>query len=289
LLAAGYDDGRVRVWRLSDRALITDIQAHAKAITAIALDTKANVLATSGEDEPLRLWSVPSGAKTAEGGPNTRGAELIGIDAKVGEIVLVDSQRDFFETLRLKDLATVGVIDINEALGGFASAVAWDWSSRQAVVAGFGTVAMIDLRSQSVSVSRRLMPCAGQPACRAEEATVAPGGGMFAVGTDGGELLVYSRSGSLVTSDAKAICIDGAGAVNCNLRGLGFLGKQLLVVVRLDGKVNLFDPASLRRLRIVRAPTSSAYAGGVSSGDTLWLASSNGSVGVVEFDLGGLQ
>lgn len=289
LLAAGYEDGKVRIWRLADRALIADIKAHAKEVTAIALDAKAGVLATAGEGEPLRLWNIATAKKTAEGGPNTQGAELIGLDVTAGQVVTLDSRRDFLETLRLRDLATTGTLDLNDALSGSASTVAWDWASRQAVVAGFGTVAMVDLRAQSVSMTRRRLPCADQPDCRIAHAAIAPGGGMFAVGTDGGALMVYNRSGSLVTSDPKAICIDGAGALECDLRGLGFLGRQLLTVVRLDGKVNLFDPASLRRVRIVRPPTSSAYAGGIAGGDTLWLASSNGSVGVVQFDLGAPQ
>ncbi|HUF40152.1 MAG TPA: hypothetical protein VMN57_16630 [Anaerolineales bacterium] len=60
-VAAAYDDGFVRIWRVRDGALLTQIEAHIKWVTVLAFSPDGSLLATSGRDGAVKLWFAGSG------------------------------------------------------------------------------------------------------------------------------------------------------------------------------------------------------------------------------------
>ncbi len=64
LLAAGYDDGAVRLWDWREQRLAREIRAHKKAVSALAFDRDGGRLASAGEDKNIYLWNVKTGNKT---------------------------------------------------------------------------------------------------------------------------------------------------------------------------------------------------------------------------------
>ncbi len=56
-LAAGMDDGRVRLWNLSDPAAPADIAAHSRPVRALAFSPDGSLLASGSQDGTARLWN----------------------------------------------------------------------------------------------------------------------------------------------------------------------------------------------------------------------------------------
>ncbi len=61
LLAAGHDDGVVRIWNLLDQELLQELHGHQSAISALAFRADGAQLASAGEDRVIHLWDVDSG------------------------------------------------------------------------------------------------------------------------------------------------------------------------------------------------------------------------------------
>jgi WD40 repeat protein len=59
-VAAGYDDGYVRIWRLRDGAMLAAMAAHIKEATTLAFSSDGSVLVTGGRDGMVKLW-IPRG------------------------------------------------------------------------------------------------------------------------------------------------------------------------------------------------------------------------------------
>ena len=62
LLAAGYDDGRIRLWDWRRQTPLREVQAHRSPVSALAFSADGAHLATAGEDRAIHLWD----AKTLE-------------------------------------------------------------------------------------------------------------------------------------------------------------------------------------------------------------------------------
>jgi len=58
LLAAGSDDGRIRVWNVLQRTLLTDYLAHSQKIQGLEFSPNGELLASSSDDAGIKLWRV---------------------------------------------------------------------------------------------------------------------------------------------------------------------------------------------------------------------------------------
>ena len=62
LLAAGYDDHTVGLWRLSDYAHLATLKGHTSSVRGVRFAPVGGLLATASDDETVRLWRVSDGA-----------------------------------------------------------------------------------------------------------------------------------------------------------------------------------------------------------------------------------
>jgi WD40 repeat protein len=58
MLAAGYHDGKIRIWRPSSLTLLAEIEAHDGKVTGLAFSPDGTQLVSGGEDKIAKLWSV---------------------------------------------------------------------------------------------------------------------------------------------------------------------------------------------------------------------------------------
>jgi WD40 repeat protein len=60
-LAAGGDDGSVRVWDVRTGELRTELTGHAGPVRAVAFSPDGATLTAGGDDGAIRVWDVDSG------------------------------------------------------------------------------------------------------------------------------------------------------------------------------------------------------------------------------------
>ena len=56
-LAAGYEDGQIRIWSLEKRKSIAVLESHVTVVRALDFDSKSNLLLSASRDKTLVLWS----------------------------------------------------------------------------------------------------------------------------------------------------------------------------------------------------------------------------------------
>ena len=61
-LASGAEDRTVRLWRVSDGAMINAMEGHTAAVSDVAFSPDGQTLASASEDFTVRLWRVSDGA-----------------------------------------------------------------------------------------------------------------------------------------------------------------------------------------------------------------------------------
>ncbi len=68
-LASGSEDGTVRLWRVSDGALLRILEGHTDWVRSVAFSPDGETLASGSDDTTVRLWRVSDGAplRTLEG------------------------------------------------------------------------------------------------------------------------------------------------------------------------------------------------------------------------------
>lgn len=62
LLAAGYDDHTVGLWRLHDFAHLGNLRGHTSTVRSVSFAPVGGLLASASDDESVRLWQVSDGA-----------------------------------------------------------------------------------------------------------------------------------------------------------------------------------------------------------------------------------
>ena len=60
-IAAGYEDGTIRLWDTNTFEQIYELQGHEAAVTSLAFSPDDRILASTSEDGTLRFWGVTSG------------------------------------------------------------------------------------------------------------------------------------------------------------------------------------------------------------------------------------
>jgi WD40 repeat protein len=63
LLAAGYRDGKIRLWDTQTGRVDRLFEGHQREIQALAFQPTGDVLASGGRDGTVRLWSLDTGAE----------------------------------------------------------------------------------------------------------------------------------------------------------------------------------------------------------------------------------
>jgi WD40 repeat protein len=58
LLAGGWNNGDVLLWRVNDGKLISTLWTHDKAVACVAFSADGQVMASSGADQKIHLWQL---------------------------------------------------------------------------------------------------------------------------------------------------------------------------------------------------------------------------------------
>jgi WD40 repeat protein len=61
LLAAGYDDHTVGLWRVSDYSQVRTLKGHTSSVRSVMFAPSGGLMASGSEDETVRLWNVADG------------------------------------------------------------------------------------------------------------------------------------------------------------------------------------------------------------------------------------
>jgi WD40 repeat protein len=62
-LAAGGDDGFVRLWEVGTRKLAATLNGHTGGVTSVAFSPDGKLLAAASRDKMIRLWGISIGNK----------------------------------------------------------------------------------------------------------------------------------------------------------------------------------------------------------------------------------
>ncbi len=61
LLAAGYDDHTVGIWRISDYSHVRTLKGHTSSVRSVFFTPEGGLLASGSDDESVRIWNVSDG------------------------------------------------------------------------------------------------------------------------------------------------------------------------------------------------------------------------------------
>lgn len=62
VVASGGDDGTIKVWRLSDGALLHTLAGHANGVRSVAITADGGTLVSGGGDNAVKMWDLATGA-----------------------------------------------------------------------------------------------------------------------------------------------------------------------------------------------------------------------------------
>ncbi|NNJ09046.1 protein kinase [Chloroflexales bacterium ZM16-3] len=61
LLAAGYDDHTVGIWKISDYSHVRTLKGHTSSVRSVFFAPEGGMMATGSDDESVRIWNVSDG------------------------------------------------------------------------------------------------------------------------------------------------------------------------------------------------------------------------------------
>jgi len=121
LLAAGTNDGAVRLWRVNDGQLVGIWAGHAGHVRSIGFSPDGTTLASGSHDQTIRLWDVPTGQARAILEGHTGAVTSIGFSPD-GTSLMSGS---YDQTVRVWDVATKVAIRVLHGHTAFVTGVAW--------------------------------------------------------------------------------------------------------------------------------------------------------------------
>ena len=99
-LAAGGQDGRVRLWEVTTGETLATLEVHGHIVSRLILSPGGAVLASSSQDGTMLLWDIPSilprpGALTMIGGDDREGP----LDSSLGDPLVVEVRDQYGDLL----------------------------------------------------------------------------------------------------------------------------------------------------------------------------------------------
>ena len=94
LFAAGYQDGRVRLWQVATGKPLATLEGHSHIVSRVLFSPDGDVLASSSQDGTVLLWDVPSIL------PNPRALTVLGGEEQEGPL---NSQLDSPFVVEVRD------------------------------------------------------------------------------------------------------------------------------------------------------------------------------------------
>ena len=103
LLAAGFNDGTVKLWSMPEGAFKATLEGHKRAVRSLAFSPDGRMLASGSEDRTIRLWTMPDASLKAtlegqDGAVDTLAfspdGRLLGSGSDVGKSVILWSMPD---------------------------------------------------------------------------------------------------------------------------------------------------------------------------------------------------
>src|SRR5690606_39285003 len=73
LIAAASDDGNVYLWDSTTGQRVATLRGHTSYVTDVAFSGDGTMLASSSEDDTVRVWKVPAGGSLEIGRASGRG------------------------------------------------------------------------------------------------------------------------------------------------------------------------------------------------------------------------
>ncbi len=65
ILAAGYQDGKIRLWDILSGGVVKEIAAHIAQVSALKFSKNDQLLASGGDDKVVKIWNAGSGSLNA--------------------------------------------------------------------------------------------------------------------------------------------------------------------------------------------------------------------------------
>jgi len=177
LVASGGEDGSIKLWSLSNGALLKTLKAHSLGVNSIAISPGGGILASGSRDSKIKLWRIPSG-------------ELIRtIDSGLGEIhsVCFGPEAKYLASASMNSIKLWNVSDggLYKKLGGTFSSLGGTvaFSPKGRIVASGGTNYIIKL--WDIESGKDIATLKGPMMATINSLSFSPGGSLLAsAGTD---------------------------------------------------------------------------------------------------------
>jgi WD40 repeat protein len=62
LIASGSGDATIKLWRVSDGALVRTLTGHTDSVNSVAFSPDGSLIASGSDDRTIKLWRVSDGA-----------------------------------------------------------------------------------------------------------------------------------------------------------------------------------------------------------------------------------